>query len=1259
MPPKRNKKGKDKDKGEKVNQGKKISKKQKPQEQEQQQAEEQQQVQPPEQPDHQQDPSEQLQEQQGQDHISDSPAAEIPSDIPPSASSLASPNPDTQVSPAVETLPEPISPTSPVPLQEDSLNPTQDHVEDSGVDQESEKAVAEPTTNPQEESEPVPEQELEKELEKDLGEQIEKELEKHIEIVPEEKTLEELEKELEKEPEKEPEEEPEKEPEKGLEREIEKDPENEPEKEPERDFGHQPEADLAEALEGQLEHDFDKENGKETEDKAQEELEYQPSPKVLSPALCEVPPAPVQKAEPNLVNVSDSLDKSAESVSTPPEIVPKTQRPPSVAEFPAASPILSSARPKTTSSPVYGYSQSRSPAPVHSPHYTYSVPYTHPYAPSPIYANGSLHDLHSSGPMAVSGPPHCSPAPRPSALDGYHSRMASRGSFGRGHPDYPFNLSYHQPKQRPSTPTQQKPVENGNSESLPIEGDTIKLLQRIQNVIPDINRLVTSYRDTQNQLSSHVAQSKQIEEQHERSLMEKEFYIDALQAQIQKTAKENAAESAKLRNRISELRMELGGLQEQHRDVADSLEELKKANDELTLVRSSLEQQIANLQRTMQDEKASHLQELKRREMLKSDALAAQKEELQGHLQEMKKKDDQAAAEKLRAREEELYGERDQLKAEWEQQMAALNKSKDDMAAEYEGKLDTKKTELETKQGELDAKQAELQAKQSELDARQEELNATKSDLEAKQAELVDRQKELEEKQSEVEAKQEEINRLKSELESKIAELEDKRRELEQKQGELESKQTELQAIQDELQEVKAELEEKKSQLESKQADLDKKQEELTAKQAELDDVKEKHAAELAALRAQLEEQTNATKERDEKIEAMTTEHQQKEEQWQKDRGDFEAQLQEKTEELKVALEEKEALAVDGKNREERLQSIVEEMRQTHDNLNKDRERLKKTLHSLGEATDMKIKGDAFFVDCFGELSRLIVDLSKEFFAYIPIEPPADILAKIPSDLPPFLDNTPASRELRSAYVQHVISKTLTYRIFQPFLFTLGRRYDKADTFFQVLSMDIRRKSVRREAFWRQQTLRAAYTASDAKQAINVVAAVIVDEIVDHIRHFTDPKHLDALITSVRKIVKLAAETWRLARVERELIVASMPSADDEQAANDLWEEFIYDQSSAKAKESGGPKVPLLRMLPRIHREPVHEDFLQPEEAEKANPCVYLPGVILYTDSPSVIARREEISRKTADPSAPADGAGETNGAENQTNGEAEAKADA
>lgn len=187
--------------------------------------------------------------------------------------------------------------------------------------------------------------------------------------------------------------------------------------------------------------------------------------------------------------------------------------------------------------------------------------------------------------------------------------------------------------------------------------------------------------------------------------------------------------------------------------------------------------------------------------------------------------------------------------------------------------------------------------------------------------------------------------------------------------------------------------------------------------------------------------------------------------------------------------------------------------------------------------------------------------------------------------------------------------------------------------------MDIRRKSVRREAYWRQQTLKAAYTTSDAKQAINVVAAVIVDEIIDHIRHFADPKQLDALLVGVRKIVKLAAETWRLARVERELIISTMPSAEDEQTVNEGWKEFGYDPAPSPTAEDSNndthstirKRRVLLRMSPRIYREPVHEDFI--EDGEKGTQCVYLPGVALYADSPSVLARKMEIARKTADPS--------------------------
>ena len=268
-------------------------------------------------------------------------------------------------------------------------------------------------------------------------------------------------------------------------------------------------------------------------------------------------------------------------------------------------------------------------------------------------------------------------------------------------------------------------------------------------------------------------------------------------------------------------------------------------------------------------------------------------------------------------------------------------------------------------------------------------------------------------------------------------------------------------------------------------------------------------------------------------------------------------------------------------------------------------------------------------MDCFGQLSRLIVSLSKEHFAYLPIDPPKDVLSKIPQELPSFVDNTPASRELRSAYVQHIISKTLTYRIFHPFLFTLGKRYGKADTFFQMLSMDIRRKSVRREAFWRQQTLKAAYTTSDAKQSINVVAAVIVDEIIDHLKHFADPKHMDTLHTSVRKIVKLAAETWRLARVERELIMASFPAPDSEGTSNEIWEEYGTPKEGCVGSKEDPTRHVILRTFPRIIREAAHEDFA--EDEEKALSCTYTQGSVLYSDSPVVMARRQELARRSTD----------------------------
>ncbi|CAG8275287.1 unnamed protein product [Penicillium olsonii] len=676
--------------------------------------------------------------------------------------------------------------------------------------------------------------------------------------------------------------------------------------------------------------------------------------------------------------------------------------------------------------------------------------------------------------------------------------------------------------------------ENGLASPPDADSEHIELLHRIQSAIPDINRLLHGFRNTHSKLSNREAEMKQIGSQHEQALMHKEFYIEALQTQMKKTASESAADAAQLKNTVNELRLELGNLQEKQKDLEDGIAVHQKSNEELTQSKSELEGQINELNDSIKAAQEAHEKELETQKEEQEKALNAQKQELTELFEEIKAEDEKIATENLQAREKELLDEHEANKGEWE-------KEKSEMQAAFE----TQRAELETSKEELASK-----------------ITALEAELEAKIAEL---------------------NSAREEVAAKLAELEEARKELEEagkKHGE------------------------------------------------ELGLAKDGHASELDALRKSHDETiAAAARALDDKIATLEATLNDKEERWSAERGDLEKQLSEKDVELSSAEREKERLEGDGIVKEQHLQRAVDGMKLTIDNLGSDCDRLRKTLLSLGEATDLRnTKGDQFFMDSFTELSRLIHDLSKEHFGYLPIDPPKDILSKIPSELPPFLDNTPASRELRCVYIQHVVSKTITYRVFQPFLFTLGRRYDKADTFFQMLSMDIRKKSVRREAFWRQQTLKAAYTTSDAKQSINVAAAVIVDEIIDHIKHFADPKHLDSLLTSVRKIVKLAAETWRHARVERELVLATFPAPDADTVSNEGWLE--YPANKEQKSGSGEPtRHVVLRTFPRIIREAAHEDFVTGEE--RANTCIYAPGVVLYSDSPVIMDRLQEFAKKS------------------------------
>jgi hypothetical protein len=204
--------------------------------------------------------------------------------------------------------------------------------------------------------------------------------------------------------------------------------------------------------------------------------------------------------------------------------------------------------------------------------------------------------------------------------------------------------------------------------------------------------------------------------------------------------------------------------------------------------------------------------------------------------------------------------------------------------------------------------------------------------------------------------------------------------------------------------------------------------------------------------------------------------------------------------------------------------------------------------------------------------------------------------------------------------------------VFGPFLFSLGRRYDKADSLFSSMSHHIREKSTRKEAIWRQQTLLAAFTSSGAKQRINTAAGTVVEEIVSAIKNFADPKEEEGIKVAVKRIVKIAAETWRFARLEREMITATMPAIKDEEhqfTSSEYWP--AYKPEATTIASLVGTSHPadtqaqlLLRIFPVIYRDSKHENFHNNGESRDEG-CVFHYGLALYDDAEPVVARMEEL----------------------------------
>ena len=181
-------------------------------------------------------------------------------------------------------------------------------------------------------------------------------------------------------------------------------------------------------------------------------------------------------------------------------------------------------------------------------------------------------------------------------------------------------------------------------------------------------------------------------------------------------------------------------------------------------------------------------------------------------------------------------------------------------------------------------------------------------------------------------------------------------------------------------------------------------------------------------------------------------------------------------------------------------------------------------------------------------------------------------------------------------------------------MFVLSGRLRSADALFFEMSRNLKSKSTRREASWRQRTLHAAYTAAGAKQTINNIANSIIHEIMDAIRYFTDRAKWQHVTLAVRRIVKTAAETWRYARLESPAVIASMDGNEIANASDGGKENL--------ASQDKGKKV-LLALFPLIKREALYgvsKDEFKPLDGGR----IYSQGRVLYADEANRLTRIEE-----------------------------------
>ena len=377
-------------------------------------------------------------------------------------------------------------------------------------------------------------------------------------------------------------------------------------------------------------------------------------------------PAPLPTSDTKPRSPSPILRESGEAATDHSASPPSATILVTEAQLLPSSPELYSPTPVAPKGPYLTSPHSITPAipwqESYSNRYLYSSTYPGPQyygmvQPNGIAAESQPYPTHPMPYFTDQGSPHPVPVPYDSTRSLQYQDF--RTATGQENLAYALPTTHYA---HVETGDQVRPEEPLSSNQLP-EDDTRNLLYRVQNAIPDLHLLLNRYKETSGQLGQREDLIRQTEAQTAEALRQKEAYIERLIKELEMESQKHSIESSKLH-------VEIGNLEEMHRELRDSMIAKTRSNDELEATNLTLQRQNAILEQQAQQALDAANKDLKQVVGEFNDKELSIREDLWSKTR---------AEEALRAKVLEMsrahIDEREHLKASWTRERQDIEKS--------------------------------------------------------------------------------------------------------------------------------------------------------------------------------------------------------------------------------------------------------------------------------------------------------------------------------------------------------------------------------------------------------------------------------------------------------------------------------------------------------------------------------------------------------------------------------------------------------